>query len=815
MPAPDYEREFDLFNGCLELTPPERHAYLDRHCTDDPGLRHRIERLIAAHVGAENATLNPLQSAVPELLPESIGPYRILRLLGEGGMGAVYEAEQLEPVRRRVALKIVKLGMDTRQVVARFLNERQALAAMDHPHVARVFDAGQTLSGRPYFVMELVEGVPLLEFARRRTLSVRQRVELFSLICLAVQHAHQKGVIHRDLKPSNVLIAESDGAPAPKIIDFGIAKAVGFDSPDAATELTRAGHILGTPAYMSPEQAALGAIDVDTRADVYSLGVMLYELLAGKLPADPAGSSDFDFLSRLAKGEFHPTRPSLGGRTREIAGDLDWIVMKALEVDRERRYVSAAALAADLARYLRCEPVAARPPSLSYRLSRFVQRHRVQVLAAVLVTLSLLAGALAAGIGFLRARRDAATARQVSDFVVRLFEVSDPGQARGNSVTARELLDRGAATIERDLKQQPEIQANLLATLSRVHESLGLYRESKALAEKSLAARTGNDLQTAAALHALGRAQQRLGSFVEASATLDRALQLHIRLLGEDHLEVARVLDSLGSVYFQQHKINAALATHQRALAILQKVAGPDSPDAARCLRSIGGVQNLANNYPAALEANRRALDIFRKSYGELHPSTADALHSTGLVLQNLKRLPEAQQHLERALEIRRKVFGPDHPLVAYSLHNVGRVMVARGNLKDALPLYEEGIRIREAKLGADHPLTADLIESFALLKIRTGDLSGGTRLLERSLRAHLAGYGPEHIQTVQSHLNLTKALLMARRYEEAIPHIREVALRDVDPNVRIDLKDHDLDPLRSIPAFQQLEADLAQRRVR
>ena len=359
-------------------------------CDPDTDLRARVARLLAAHAQAEKGTFSPpLHALIPEDLTDSIGPYRLVRVLGEGGMGTVYEAEQLEPVRRRVALKIVKLGMDTQEVVARFMTERQALAAMDHPFVAKVFDAGQTAAGRPYFVMELVEGVPLLDYCDTHRLSLSERVELFILICQAVQHAHLKGVVHRDLKPSNVLVTASAQTPAPKIIDFGIAKAVGGDWPGGVAGFTRTDQPLGTPAYMSPEQAGFGRLDVDTRTDVYSFGVILYELLAGCLPADPAATGYAQFLSSLAKGELSMSRPSarvillptgadiaaarsttLAGLRRQLEGDLDWIVMKSLEVDRGRRFETALALADDLQRYMSETPVTARPPTFSYQFSK-------------------------------------------------------------------------------------------------------------------------------------------------------------------------------------------------------------------------------------------------------------------------------------------------------------------------------------------------------------------------------------------------------------------------------------------------------------
>ncbi|MGH9631465.1 MAG: tetratricopeptide repeat protein, partial [Bryobacteraceae bacterium] len=693
------------------------------------------------------------------------------------------------------------------------------------PYVAKVFDAGQTVSGRPYFVMELVDGVPLLEFCDRNRLSIRERVELFILVCQAIQHAHQKGVVHRDLKPSNILVSSNDGRPIPKIIDFGIAKAVDIDSAERVTAYTRGDQALGTPAYMSPEQAGLGGIDVDTRTDVYSLGVILYELLAGCLPEDPAKMSHAEFLSLLAKGAIHPPRPSsrAAGLKGQVRRDLDWIVMKALEVDRTRRYDTTTALAEDLGRYLREEPVVARPPTFSYRAGKFVRRHRLQVAAATIAGIALLGGTIATGLGMLRAiraetaaRQDAATAREVSEFVVRLFEVSDPSEARGKSITARELLDQGASAVESELKQQPEVQANLFGTLSRVHESLGLYRDASLLAEKSLALRRrlggAEDLQTASILLTLGGALWRLGDMEASRKALEDALAIRIRLLGENHIDVARALNGLAALFRQAHDLKQATSLHERALRIQSRVAGPDHVEVAHTLRGLGAVQNDNRDFDGALASHRRALQIFETAYGDSNPAVADCLDNVALDLENLKKLGEARELLERSLEIRKRTLGPAHPSVAFSYHNLGRVLVGQRNLSAALPLYEEGVRIREVTLGPDSPQTASLIESLAILRIRLGDLAKGIQLLERTLDTYKRAYGEDHTETVETHRNLLVALKMAGRYDEGISHLREVVLRDVDPRFRMDLKDPFFDSMRNRPAFRKLEAEVSQR---
>ena len=434
-----------------------------------------------------------------------IGPYKLLEVIGEGGMGVVWLAQQSEPVKRRVALKIIKLGLDTKEVLARFESERQALAVMDHPSIARVYDGGITPAGRPFFVMELVQGVPITDFCDTYKLDNRSRIRLFIRLCGAVQHAHQKGVIHRDLKPSNILVSDRDGTPEPRIIDFGVSKAVSHDLTDR-TLVTRMGQLVGTPEYMSPEQAEMSGLDVDTRTDIYSLGIVLYELLVGVRPLELSHKSDFALVHAIREtdiaapsarlttlGDTGETVARYRGTTpealrREMKGDLDWIVLKATEKDRSRRYETANGLAMDLERYLGREPVMARPPSTSYKLRKFVQRNRAAVLAGGIAALALLVGSVTAAVGLVRARaaeaeartaerlaaEEASATREVSDFLVSLFEVNTPSEARGNSITAREILDRGAARIEAELTDQPAVKARLMSTLGAVYGSLAL-----------------------------------------------------------------------------------------------------------------------------------------------------------------------------------------------------------------------------------------------------------------------------------------------------------------------------------------------------
>ena len=515
----DFERVKVIFAGASALASPrERAAYLDSACADDAALRAQIESLLAAERKAGDF-LEPVLKAVPdtsaEVIGTWIGPYRILEQIGEGGFGLVYMAEQEKPLRRKVAMKIIKAGMDTKQVIARFESERQALALMDHPNIARVLDAGETDGGRPYFVMELVKGVPITEFCDQKKLPANERLELFIQACDAVQHAHQKGIIHRDLKPSNVMITMVDGRPATKVIDFGVAKAVEQRLTEK-TLFTRYDQLIGTPAYMSPEQAELSGQDVDTRSDIYSLGVLLYELLTSTPPIDTEAlrQAGLDEVRRMIR-ETDPPSPSARLRTlgeklttvaecrqaepsalqRTLRGDLDWIVMKCLEKDRARRYATANGLAADLERFLNDEPVVARPPSNLYRLRKFARRHRLQVVFLSSLSVAIVGGAIFALVGFAEARRErdraliaeqrakeqqglarteAARSEQVTRFLEEMLASVRPERAKGRDTTLlREILDETVARLHEDLDGQPEVEADLRRTLAGVYYALG------------------------------------------------------------------------------------------------------------------------------------------------------------------------------------------------------------------------------------------------------------------------------------------------------------------------------------------------------
>jgi len=657
--------------------------------------------------------------------------------LGEGGMGEVWLAEQLRPIRRQVALKVIKAGMDSKEVVARFESERQALALMDHPAIATVFDGGTTPEGRPYFVMEYVPGLPITEHCDEHRLSTAQRLELLAEVCEGVQHAHQKAVIHRDLKPSNILVSMIDGRAQPKIIDFGIAKATGYRLTEK-TLFTELGAVIGTPEYMSPEQADASGYDVDTRTDVYSLGVVLYELLTGELPfpSRELRASTADELRRKLR-EVDPPKPSsrlatLGESAtdaagyrgvdaatlrRQLEGDLDAITMKALEKDRARRYGTPSELAADLRRFLRREPVLARAPSRAYRARRYLERHRLGVGLASGLALLLVAFAVSMGLQARRtalerdrANREAATARTVSNFLVQMFNVSDPSESRGNSVTAREILDRASADVDRTLAGEPEVHARMMETMGAVYRKLGLNSKAQPLLERALALRTklqGPDhpdtLETGAELGVL--LWQR-GLYAEAEDILRHVLDVRQRVLGREDPRTLQTMNRLGIVLKEEQRPEAE-GLLREVLALEQKTAGPESRATLNAMHNLAAQLQESGKLEEAEGIQRRALDVSKRILGADAPGTLIALTNLANTLRTEKRLGEAEALQREALERKRRVMGPEHPNTLNAMASLADILAGEGRLEEAETLQGQALEVRRRVIGVDNPYTS------------------------------------------------------------------------------------------------------------
>jgi eukaryotic-like serine/threonine-protein kinase len=747
-----------------------------------------------------------LQPEVKDIVSGALigGKYKLLEELGSGGMGIVYLAEQVEPVKRRVALKIIKLGMDTRQVVARFETERQALAVMDHPNIARVFDAGATETGRPYFVMELARGIPITDYCDRHKLPPRERLQLFVGVCQAVQHAHQKGVIHRDLKPSNILVVIQDDRPVPKIIDFGIAKATDHRLAQR-TLFTEQGQLVGTPEYMSPEQAEMSGLDVDTRTDIYSLGVILYELLAGTLPFDAGKlrSAAFGEIQRIIR-ETDPPKASTrlstlketkaeiaekrgtdaGSLVRLLRGDLDWITMKAMAKDRTRRYSSASELAAEIERYLRNEPVTAGPPSAVYKIRKYVKRHKLGVAAAVVVTLAVLVGTAGTTIGLLRAVRaekkaveEAATATRVSDFLVDLFKVSDPNEAKGNTITAREILDRGAKKVEEELLGQPTIQARLMDTMGQVYQSLGLFDQALPLMNSALQLRRqnlGNDhLDTVISLEHTGLVLVAKGDYAAAEPLLEEALASRRRIPRNGHADVAASLAGLGELNYMKGDFDKAEKYFRESLDLRRAALGSEHIEISNSLNDLAMTLKARGRYEEAEPMYRESLAIRRRLFGDDHPAIAQSLNNLGMFLYQMflnKKNDgvEAEQLLRRALEMNRRLLGNEHPEVSTNLNNLALLLREKGDYDQSIVLFREVMEIDRKNLGDDHPYVANAMKNLAAALVRKGDYGAAEELFHGAIEIQRKTFAEESWQIASTRLLLGGCYMENKRYEEA-----------------------------------------------
>ncbi len=732
-PAP--QNEESIFEAARQLPMPEqRAAYLDQTCAGQPELRRRVEQLLIAHEQAGTFLSEPPTSPQPTIkltLPaeekpgEKIGHYKLLQEIGEGGCGVVWMAEQEAPVRRRVALKVIKLGMDTKQVVARFEAERQALALMDHPNIAKVLDAGATDTGRPYFVMELVRGVRITDYCDQNNLSTEQRLALFSKVCQAIQHAHQKGIIHRDIKPSNILVADHDGVPVPKVIDFGIAKATSDQRLTDKTLFTAFEQFIGTPAYMSPEQANLSGLDIDTRTDIYSLGVLLYELLTGKTPFDAKEllQAGLDEMRRTIR-EKEPARPStrlstmLAGDLTTTAkhrhtdapklihlvrGDLDWIVMKCLEKDRTRRYETANGLALDVQRHLSNELVTARPPSTAYRFQKLVRRNRLAFAAASAVLGSLILGLVVAlwlyyretqareraGAEEQKAKVASAKNEESARFLKGILESVGPSVALGrDTALMREVLDKAAARVSTDLKTQPETEAEMRATLGKVYLQLAEYEKAEAMLREALALKRqllgAEHAETAIAMSDLGRALITRGKRDEGENLLREALELQRKVLGAEHVEVAETLGSLAWTATQQLRPEEAERLGRESLAIWQKLCSPESVEVVESLLSMAEFLRIQRKLDEAEQLVRQAERILSKQADQETPLLADAKNNLAVLLLDQSKLAEAEVLFQEVLVIQRRIYGHEHPRIALTLQNLGVAYLGQQKPVDA-----------------------------------------------------------------------------------------------------------------------------------
>jgi serine/threonine protein kinase/tetratricopeptide (TPR) repeat protein len=790
--------------------------------------------------------MNP-KDETPEHLPTVSGPnlgpanlstppevegYEILRVLGEGGMGVVYLARQNQPIERQVALKVIKAGMDSKQVITRFEAERQALAMLDHPNIAHVYDAGSTKDEHPYFSMEYVSGLSITEHCDQHKLSIEERLLLFTEVCDGVQHAHQKGIIHRDIKPSNILVSAGDDKPLPRIIDFGVAKAVTAALTEQ-TLFTEQGQLLGTPEYMSPEQAEMTRQDVDTRSDIYSLGVVLYELLTGALPfeRETLEQAGFAEILRTIREEDPPVPSarlsSLESKTshtaenrktspnllpRQVRGDLDWIAMKSLDKDRARRYATASDLSADILRHLNSEPVDAGPPTISYKLHKFIRRHRVAVAAVVTVLVVLVAGVIIStvfAVGQARARTEAERQTAIAEAVVEflngdLLASVVPARAKGKEVTVREILDTASQRIEGRFKHERLVEASIRHTLGHTYEQLGEYVEAARhlesayqLCQKDLGP---DDPLTLQSLCSLGWCYIKQGCFQEANSLLLKGFEDSNRLLGAEHstslaymkclgalhaeqghydraetiylaaldMERGGVLGEenhstlnmthmLGLVYIGQGRLKDAKELLVHAVTRKKRVIGEEHPDTLRSMGALARVYTKQGSYQDALSLYTELLEISRRVMGEDHPDTVRHIGGTAWVYYKLKRYAEAETLYRGALKTGGRVFGKEHPSTLHYMHDLALLYSDEGHYREAESMYQMVSKIRKRILGEEHSDTLLSANNLANLYRRQDKFEQAESLLLEVYNLRQPTLGAKHPKTLGTIRDLIK----------------------------------------------------------
>jgi eukaryotic-like serine/threonine-protein kinase len=704
--------------------------------------------------------------------PEKIGHYRNLRLLGEGGMGSVYLAEQENP-HRIVALKVIKPGFVSADLLRRFEQEAHALGRLQHPGIAQIYEAGMADSGfgpQPYFAMEYIAGQTLIEYVEEQHLDARARLELMAKVCDAVNHAHQRGIIHRDLKPGNILV---DQTGQPKILDFGVARVA--DSDVEMTRQTDLGQLLGTLPYMSPEQVQPDPTELDIRSDVYALGVILYELLAGKLPHDMRQMALPEIVQTIR--DVDPI--SLGSIKRIYRGDIETIVAKALEKDKTRRYASAAELAADIRHYLADEPIVARPPTTNYQLQKFARRHKALVSGVVAVVLALSVGVVVSTWQMVRARRAEMAAKAVSDFLqndllaqASVANESGPATNPDPDLKVRTALDRAATQITGKFAKHPEVEAAIRDTIGQTYLDLGIYPEAQKQLELALALHQRvegpNNPRTLNTTMRLGSVAERQGKYAEAETLESTTAEAMRRVLGPDHPDTLNAMAVLGNVYIAQAKYPQAEAVFSRDLEIERRVLGPEDPQTLRGMHNLGLVYLYVGKYTLAEPLYNQLAEIDRRVLGPEHPATLSALLSLATLYQSQGKYAQAEDLFSQVLEVYRRVSGPEHPDTLLCMGNLAGAYTAEGKYAVGEALYIKTAEIQGHLLGPEHPRTLSSRYSLGQTLFYEGKYSEAEALLSQTTEIRKRVLGPEHPGTLRTSSYLAYTYAAEGKYPQS-----------------------------------------------
>jgi len=705
------------------------------------------------------------------LQPASIGRYRILRLVGEGGMGSVYEAEQEQP-RRAVALKVIKQGLADPELLWRFRQESQALARLQHPGIAQIYEAGAEESGaglQPFFAMEFIRGRPLLQYAAEHELNMAQRLELMAKICDAVHHAHQRGLIHRDLKPGNILV---DDTGQPKILDFGVARVT--DSDVQATQQTDVGQLVGTLAYMSPEQVLADPLELDTRSDVYALGVILYQLLAGRLPYNISRK-----VHEAARAIQEDDPTPLSSIHRRYRGDVETIVAKALEKDKTRRYASAADLAADIRRFLQDEPIVARPPSATYQLQKFARRHKAVVTAAAVVFAVLVAGIIVSTREVVLVRRAEQTAEAVNDFLrndllaqASVAKQSRPGTKPDPHLEVRTALDRAAARIAGKFDRQPAVEAAIRETIGQTYKDLGLYSEARKHLERALelyrSALGVENPRTLSIMRLLGGTAQLQGKYKEADALLNQTLQIQRRVLGPAHEETLGTTNNLAIIYQFEGKYTQAEALHRQTLDVRRRTLGPEHLDTLASMNNLADTYVRQGKYPEAAALVSQTLEVKRRVLGPEHPDTLNSMIGLGVAYLQQGKYPQAAALQSETLEIQRRVLGPEHPDTLASLNNLANSYYQQGKYSQAEDLHRQALEIKRRILGPEHPDTLVSMTNLADTYTQQRKYAAAEPLFSQILELSRRKLGAENQYTLSFLSDLAAMYQRQGKYDKA-----------------------------------------------